>query len=254
MKNWRLLSTGMDSLVRFPKFKFGRQCWWVVLVILTLAAQAAVCEEDDTGSKDSSVTTENRRTPASDEGQQRELGFEGGGSVGHFHIFANSWWSNLYLGGVGYYRHSWGHAIGARLDYTGAVTAVVLRQPANASFWGTISFHPAAPREYVGGVNIAPIGIRMQWLSDRAVRPYLLGRGGIMGTTKKALSVDGSYMNWSLQVGTGVQFRISQRWDGTVGWQFFHFSNGFIVPSNPGLDSMMYTCGLNYHLAPRSRR
>ena len=241
----------MDFFDGFSKFKFGRRHWWIALVILTLAAQAAVCEEDDAGSKGSSVATENRRIPASDGRPERELGFEGMGSVGHYHIFANSWWSNLYLGGAEYFRHSWGHAVGARLDYTGAVTGVVLRQPADASFWGNFPHNKPMPREYVGGLSVAPIGIRMQWLSNRAVRPYLLGRGGAMGTTKKALSVNGSYLNWSLQMGTGVQFRLSQRWDGKVGWQFFHFSNGFIVPSNPGLDSMGYTVGLNYHLSGR---
>ena len=241
----------MDSLRRLSKFKFGRQRWWIVLVLFTLAAQVAVCEEDDAGSKDSSVTTENRRVPASDGRPERELGFEGMGSVGHFHIFANSWWSNFYMGGVEYYRHSWGYAAGARLDYTAAVMGVVLRQPADASFWGNFPLYKPMPREYVGGLNIAPIGIRMQWFSDRAIKPYLTGRGGLMGTTKKALSVDGSYLNWTLQVGTGVQFRLSDRWDGRVGWGFFHFSNGFIVPSNPGLDSMGYTCGLNYHLSGR---
>ena len=31
----------------------------------------------------------------------------------------------------------------------------------------------------------------------------------------------------------------------------FHFSNAFIVPSNPGLDVMSSSLGLTYHLKPR---
>lgn len=176
---------------------------------------------------------------------------EGMGSVGHFHIFANSWWSNLYLGGAEYYRHSWGHAIGANLDYTAAVLAVVIRQPEKTSVWGNFPFTTPMPRVYNYGVDIAPIGIRMQWLSNRAVKPYLTGRGGIMATTKKAVSTYGSYLNFSLEVGTGVQFRLSDRWDARLGVDFYHFSNGFMVPSNPGLDSIGYACGLNYHLGGR---
>ena len=176
---------------------------------------------------------------------------EGFGSVGHFHVFANSWWSNLYFGGAEYYRHSWGYAAGARLDYTAAVLAIALRQPKSAGVWGNFPFTAPMPRVYTEGVDIAPIGIRMQWLSNRAVKPYLTARGGIMGTTKKALSPYSSYLNFTLEVGTGVQFRLSDRWDGRIGWNFYHFSDGFVVPSNPGLDSAGYSCGLNYHLRPR---
>jgi opacity protein-like surface antigen len=244
----------MNCLRRFSEFQHRHPSLWVAVVILAMVGRVAVCEEDTNGTKDASATETRRGGAGESTLPERELGFQGMGSVGHFHIFANSWWSNLYMGGAEYYRHSWGYAAGARLDYTAAVNAVVLRQPADASFWGNFPLSKPMPREYVGGLDIAPIGIRMQWFSNRAVKPYLVGRGGIMGTTKKALSVDGSYLNFSLQVNTGVQFRLSDRWDGRIGWGFFHFSNGFVVPSNPGLDSMGYTCGLSYHLGPRNRQ
>jgi hypothetical protein len=46
----------------------------------------------------------------------------------------------------------------------------------------------------------------------------------------------------------GVQARITDRVDLRAGFEVFHFSNAFMVPSNPGLDSMTYTGGITMHL------
>ena len=73
-------------------------------------------------------------------------------------------------------------------------------------------------------------------------------KGGMVGYTKKALSQDASYVNLSLQVGIGMQFHLHDRLDMRVGLSDFHFSDAFIVPSNPGLDVMSYTGGISYHL------
>ena len=64
---------------------------------------------------------------------------------------------------------------------------------------------------------------------------------------KKALSHDASYQNFSLQIGIGMQFKLTQLVDMRVGYSDFHFSNAFMVPSNPGLDVMSYNGGLCYH-------
>jgi hypothetical protein len=46
----------------------------------------------------------------------------------------------------------------------------------------------------------------------------------------------------------GVQVRINQRWGLRLGlFGDFHFSNAFIVQSNPGLDVMNANLGLSYH-------
>jgi len=34
----------------------------------------------------------------------------------------------------------------------------------------------------------------------------------------------------------------------------FHFSNAFVVPSNPGIDEMMYQGALSYHLKSRRKQ
>ena len=177
---------------------------------------------------------------------ESEIIVEGAGSFGHYHLLANSWWSDLYWGGIEYDRHSWGNFLGAQMDYVAEFQpVVVLRQPSDTDVWGNP--HSTA-RELVPGMGIAPIGLRMMWRSDKSFKPYLIMKGGMVGYTQKALSQYASYVNLSLQIGIGMQFHLRDRIDMRVGLSDFHFSDAFIVPSNPGLDVMCYTGGLSYHL------
>jgi len=179
-----------------------------------------------------------------------EIAFEGLNSFGHYHIFAYSWWSYLGVGGVEYDRNSWGRFIGARLDYVAEVLPVaILRQPSVTDEWGDPrSFtHKAVP-----GLGVSPIGLRMMWRDGKRWKPYYTIKGGMIGFTQKALSAYASYENFSLQQSIGIQFKVADRWDFRAGVADFHFSNGFVVPSNPGIDEMSYTGAIVYHLKRRS--
>jgi hypothetical protein len=180
---------------------------------------------------------------------ESELILEGLNSFGHYHVFAYTWWSYLTVGGVEYDRHTWGKAIGAQLDYVAEVLPVViLRMPTKTDVFGDplSTTHKTVP-----GLGISPIGLRMMWRDGRAWKPYYEVKAGMIGFTQKALSSYASYQNFSLQQSIGTQFRVSTRWDFRCGFSDFHFSNGFMVPNNPGIDEMSYTGGLSYHLGRR---
>jgi len=209
-------------------------------------AMSAIAPDENSGGMDS------QPAPAQSERPESELAFMGQGSFGHFHIFANSWWSYLDFASIEYNRHSWGSALGARLDYAAEFQPiVVLRQPTKQTVYGT----PASKdHETLYGIGIMPIGTRLLWRDGKSFRPFLIAKGGVLGFNEKALSSQSSYMEWSLKIGFGAQFRLSPRWDGQMGFNYMHFSNGFIVPSNPGLDSAMYSGGLVYHLGSHSHQ
>jgi hypothetical protein len=73
----------------------------------------------------------------------------------------------------------------------------------------------------------------------------------MIGFSKKALSPIAAYENFTLQFSVGLECRLNDRWDLRAGALYFHFSNGFTVPSNPGFDSMSYSIGLSHHLGRR---
>ncbi len=193
--------------------------------------------------------------PASPVSVESELIFEGMNSVGHFKIFANSWWSYLSTAGIEYDRHSWGTFIGARLDYSAEILPVViLRQPTVTDEWGNPVGAGRTNREIVPGIAIMPIGIRLIWRDGARFKPYYVIKGGMTGYTQKAFSQFASYENFGLDQSIGMQFRINGRTDFRTGFGVFHQSNGFVVPSNPGLDEMNWNAGLCYHLGTAGRR
>lgn len=179
-----------------------------------------------------------------------ELVFEDIGSIGHYHLFTSSAVrAGFHAGGVEYDRNSWGQFLGARMDYVAEVLPVaVLTQPTESDVWG----NPLSTKmEHVAGLAIAPIGLRMLWRDGKRVKPYAFSKGGMIGFTKKTLSPIATYENFTLQFSLGLQCRLNDGWDFRAGALYFHFSNAFLVASNPGFDSMSYVAGFSYHLGKR---
>jgi len=182
---------------------------------------------------------------------ESELIFEGQGSFGNYKIFAAGEGSHLFTGGVEYQRHSWGSFLGSRVFYVGEFLPVaILNEPAKLNYYGVPR---STNRQYVPGIGVLPIGFRLLWLDGHAVAPYIMAKGGMFGFTEKVLSPHGSYEDFILHSEIGVEVRMTDRTNLRLGMGDFHFSNSFIVPSNPGLDVMSYDAGICYRLHRPSR-
>jgi lipid A 3-O-deacylase PagL len=180
---------------------------------------------------------------------EAEIAFEDESSFGHWHIFAGTWWSYFHVAGLEYDRHTWGRFIGARMDYVAEVLPVtLLRQPTVEDEYGDPLSHQHTT---VPGLAVTPVGLRMLWRDGKVLKPYFTVKGGVVGYTQKALSPDGSYLNFTLQEAVGIELRLTHAWELRLGVSDFHFSNAFDVPSNPGIDEMMYNVALSYHLHSR---
>ncbi|HWE84419.1 MAG TPA: hypothetical protein VG267_05710 [Terracidiphilus sp.] len=191
-------------------------------------------------SSDVQESNSQRETP------ETEVVVEEENSVGHYHIFAATWWSYLHVGGVEYDRHSWGTFLKARMDYVAEILpVVVLEQPSLSDPYGDKLSNAYTT---VHGVGISPLGMRLIWRDGTRFKPYYMVKGGMVGFTQKALSPYASYEDFSLQQATGIQLKLTDKWDLRAGVSDFHFSNGFLVPNNPGIDEMMYGAALSYRL------
>jgi hypothetical protein len=180
---------------------------------------------------------------------ESEIAFEYESSIGHWHFFAGTWWSYFHVAGFEYDRHSWGNFIGARMDYVAEILPVtLLREPSVEDEYGDplSRQHTTVP-----GLAVTPIGLRMLWRDGKVMKPYFTFKGGVVGYTQKALSPDGAYLNFTLQEAAGMELRLTHTWELRLGVSDFHFSNAFEVPSNPGLDDLMYNVALSYHLHRR---
>ncbi|MDR3772339.1 MAG: acyloxyacyl hydrolase [Terracidiphilus sp.] len=183
---------------------------------------------------------------------KQEMILEGMMSYGNYKIFASGYDEKLYTGGVEYDRHSWGRFLGSEMDYVAEILPfVLLDKPLKTNPYGSPSYPVNVNkgiREYVPGLGISPIGFRWQWRSGKKIRPYLEAKGGVLAFTKKVPATQATYVNFSLQSATGVQVMLNPKWGLRLGvFSDFHFSNAFIVASNPGLDVMNANLGLSYH-------
>ena len=186
---------------------------------------------------------------------ESDLTFEGQGSFGNYQIFAQGTDSKLFTGGVEYDRHSWGYFLGSQVYYVAEfLPFVLLDEPAELNYYGVVESTNKGRRRLVPGIGITPIGIRFLWRDGKAIRPYLMAKGGLLVFTQKALSPNASYENISLQSSVGLEIRLTNRVDLRMGMGDYHFSNAFVVPSNPGLDVMSYMYGISYHFGPHDRR
>lgn len=185
---------------------------------------------------------------------EREVAIEGFVSYGNWQIFAAGESEALYTAGLEYDRNSWGRFAGAQMDYASEVLPfVLLRQPRVIDSWGN---RISKDNVFLHGLGFSPIGLRMQWRSNKTFKPYFTVKGGAVAFTQKALSPDASYYAFSLGESIGFYARMSERWDMRVGiFGDYHFSNAYITSYNPGLDVMNSSIALSYHLgrtgAPR---
>ena len=197
---------------------------------------------------DSTATTSAvERRSSSKQPVETDLVYEGFASYGHYRIFASGRAAKLYAGGIEYDRHSWGYFLKARMDYVAEVLPVVLLDAAaKYDIWGNPL---TTARQIVPGFGFAPIGVRMLWRDGKVWKPYFTAKGGMLIFSQKAMSEEATYENFSFQSGIGILTRLSPRIDLRLGLlSDYHFSNGFMVPVNPGLDVMNANFGISYRL------
>jgi opacity protein-like surface antigen len=181
---------------------------------------------------------------------ERDIVFEGLASYGNYQLFATEADTKIYTGGFEYDRHSWGYVLHARMDYVAEfLPVVVFSELADTDYFGNQLSPPSPNRRLLYGVGFSPIGARMMWRDKKAIKPYVLFKGGMLVFDHKAISNHAAYENFSMQSGLGVQTRLTKRVDLRLGlWGDFHFSDGFVVPINPGTDMMNANWGISYHL------
>lgn len=173
---------------------------------------------------------------------QSEIAIEGGSSVGNIHVFAYADGRRINPFGVEYDRHSWGGLLGARVDYVAEFLPVVLLSEPASYTPDSRALTTARKTHY--GFGFSPIGVRLLWRRNSDLRPYLMGKGGILYFHTHVLSPQASKLNFSAEFGGGLQARLTSKMDLRLGYTDFHFSNGDVSARNPGIDFMYLNAGL----------
>jgi hypothetical protein len=215
---------------------------WRHVLAVVIALATCLCASGET------VSIPDRQPP----GRSADLVYEGMASYGNYRVFGAAENAKLYTAGVELDRELWPRVFRARVDgVMEFLPVVLLSQPKKTDIWGnTLS----RDRKVVPGVGVTPIGFRLLWRDGTRVMPYFETKGSVLGFTQKALSSEATYENWSFHLTQGVVVKLRGRYDLRLGMlSDLHFSNAFVVRSNPALDVMNVDLGLVYHMGAPSR-
>jgi len=92
------------------------------------------------------------------------------------------------------------------------------------------------PRDKRLGFGLIPAKILIPFGSS-SIKPFGFFSAGILFLNEKLPAVDGSSLNFLLNLGTGLEFSISKNTNLQIGYSLQHLSNGNSADQNPGIDS-----------------
>lgn len=94
------------------------------------------------------------------------------------------------------------------------------------------------------GHGITPVGLQFNFNTKNVVQPFFKSSTGYMYFTEPFPDERGVKFNFTLELGTGLEFVVGQNLSLSVGYKYHHMSNGQIGKINPGVDSNVFYTGI----------
>lgn len=147
----------------------------------------------------------------------------------------------LFVAGFGYSYRCW---IWPRvsISYSGELMpAAILFQPGQ--------YLPQfSPAHAVYGFAVTPLGFTVDFARHRRVYPFVETNEGIIASSEPIpINVLGATgLNFLIDLGGGVRFKLGPRHLISLGYKFLHISNGFTSAVNPGVDNNVFYAGVSF--------
>jgi opacity protein-like surface antigen len=100
------------------------------------------------------------------------------------------------------------------------------------------------PTRYAFGV--APLGLQANFRPRKKVQPFLGASGGLLYFNKQTPNYVGTRFAFTADVGGGVEFKLKNKRSFTVGYKYYHISNGDRGIENPGFDNNVFYVGYTF--------
>ena len=95
------------------------------------------------------------------------------------------------------------------------------------------------------GIGARPVGFRINYLPTKRVQPFIAGSMGFVYFLQSVPDERGKHLNFTFDVGAGLQLVLTTRTTLTVGYRYHHLSNGFRGKINPGVDANLVYLGVS---------
>lgn len=128
------------------------------------------------------------------------------------------------------------------LKYTAdIIPAAILNYPDREI---TPTLRSVRPTRY--GFGIAPLGVQMNFRPRKKVQPFIGLSGGLLYFNQRVYNDVGARFNFTADIGGGLEIRLKEKRAVTVGYKYYHISNGGRGTENPGFDNNLIYIGYTF--------
>lgn len=132
------------------------------------------------------------------------------------------------------------------IKYTADLVPAAFLQYRDVEIVSTVP--PAArvyrPTRYAFG--IAPLGVQANFRPRKNVQPFLAASGGFLYFSQRTPNFTGTRFAYTADVGGGIEFKLNEKRAVTVGYKYYHISNGNRGFQNPGFDNNIFYVGYTF--------
>lgn len=96
------------------------------------------------------------------------------------------------------------------------------------------------------GFGASPLGIQANFRPRKRVQPFIEATGGLLYLSKRTPNYVGTRFQFTADVGGGIEFKLKEKRAFTVGYKYFHISNGNRGVQNPGFDNNLIYVGYTF--------
>lgn len=109
----------------------------------------------------------------------------------------------------------------------------------------TIGIEPERRTAY--GFGITPLGLQINFRPRKKIQPFIESSGGFIYFDKQIPANGlGTHFAFTADVGGGAEFQLKDNRAFTVGYKYYHISNGNRGVTNPGFDNNLFYVGYTF--------
>lgn len=135
------------------------------------------------------------------------------------------------------------------LKYTADVVPVAFLNYRDIEIQGSptsLPFVVSSVRPTRYGFGASPLGIQANFRPRKKVQPFIEATGGFLYLNKRTPNFVGTRFQFTADVGGGIEFKLKEKRAFTVGYKYFHISNGNRGIQNPGFDNNLIYVGYTF--------
>lgn len=111
---------------------------------------------------------------------------------------------------------------------------------------GANTFRLERFRKTAYAFGVAPLGLQMNFRPRKKVQPFINAAGGLLYFDKQVPNDLGTRFSFTADVGGGVEFNLRNKRAVTIGYKYYHVSNGDRGTINPGFDNNLFYVGYRF--------